>query len=66
MRDFNELNHPHPQFARSVRYLDFDRAVKQVAIDLVRLFERVPEWRPDWPVVTPAAEPLGPTRFPRL
>jgi hypothetical protein len=66
MRNFKSWNHPHPQFERSMKYLKFDDEVKRIAVELARLLDQVPAWRPDWPVETPAADPPKTARFPRL
>ncbi len=66
MRNFKSWNHPHPQFERSMKYLEFDDEVKRIAAELARLLDQVPAWRPDWPVETPAADPPKPAGFPRL
>jgi TIR domain len=66
MQDFKTWNQPYQQFQNSMAYLDFHREVERIAIELAELIEHAPEWRPDWPVRTPAPDPPGPTTLPRF
>lgn len=56
MRSCKMWNLHYPQFEATRAYLGFHREVARIAEDLVRLIERAPEWRPDWPVLTPVPE----------
>lgn len=66
MRNFRPWNQPYSQFQNSMAYLDFHREVEQIAIELADLLDRAPEWRPDWPVNMPHAEPPEPPTLPRF
>jgi hypothetical protein len=66
LRDLQQWNHPFEHFQTAPAYLDFNQQIKQIAVELEELIERAPDWRDDWPVLTPAAAPLGPARMPRF
>ncbi|MGK3202353.1 TIR domain-containing protein [Amycolatopsis sp. MEPSY49] len=65
-RDLQQWNHPFEHFQAAPAYLEFHQQIKQVAAELEDLIERAPEWRDDWPVRTPAPEPLKRARRPRF
>ncbi|HVV25050.1 MAG TPA: toll/interleukin-1 receptor domain-containing protein [Pseudonocardiaceae bacterium] len=66
MHDLKPWNQPWPQFQDTIAYLDFYRQVERIAVELVRLFDTVPSWRPDWPVDTADPEPPATPRLPRF
>lgn len=66
MQSLTDYAHHLPLFQTSLAYLDFRTEVKKIAEELVVLFDRVPEWRPDWPVETPAPEPPRRPSLPRF
>ncbi|GAB3888924.1 hypothetical protein GCM10029964_057420 [Kibdelosporangium lantanae] len=66
MVDLKDFNQPSPQFQDSPAYLDFYREVRRMAGELGELVETAPEWRPDWPVSTPTADPPKTSSLPRF
>lgn len=64
--DFKDMNDPDLVFQQTVEWVPFHRAVKKIAITLAGLLPRVPEWQPDWPVLTPNPLLPAPTRLPRF
>jgi hypothetical protein len=62
-KDFTKLNYPYESFRDSVKYLDFDELVQQVANDLVARLPDLPSWQPDFPVSEPL--PMGPVGLAR-
>ncbi len=57
-KDFSTLNCAEEALRNSNDYLDFDRLVSQMAIDLVHRLNRAPNWRRNFPIAKP--RPLGP------
>jgi hypothetical protein len=66
MVDLKDFNQPSPQFQDSPAYLDFYREVRRMAGELGELLETAPEWRADWPVSTPTADPPKTSSLPRF
>jgi TIR domain len=66
MLSLKTWNQPYPHFQESHHYFDFRKAVELVAEELTKLIDHAPEWRADWPVLTPAAPPLRPPKLPRF
>lgn len=66
MRDLQQWNFPYEHFQTAPAYLEFHHEVGRIAKELEELIELAPEWRPDWPVLTPAADPPVPARIPRF
>jgi len=56
-KDFRTLNYPDDVFQNSLKYLEFDELVKEMAIELIAQLKAVPEWRADFPIVTPVPLP---------
>jgi hypothetical protein len=51
--DFKAWNVPDMVFSQTLAYGEFHRAVGQLAADIVRKLETVPEWDDTWQVVLP-------------
>ncbi|MBE1494553.1 hypothetical protein H4696_001653 [Amycolatopsis lexingtonensis] len=66
MRDLQQWNHPFEHFQLTPAYLEFNHKIAEIAKELEELIERAPDWRADWPVLTPAPEPPKPARMPRF
>jgi hypothetical protein len=66
MRNFRNWNQPYPQYQTSIEYLEFHREMERMAEELVDIIDRAPDWRPDWPVLTPLPEPPKPSKLPRF
>ena len=60
-KDFSRLNYPDEAFRQSVKYLEFDDLVKQMAEELLERLREIPRWRSNFPVVRPA--PLAPSKL---
>ena len=65
--DFEDLFFDGPGFAKSELYVDFQRKVGQLALDISTLISKVPEWSPEWltpawtdDVIATLAEPVRP------
>jgi hypothetical protein len=66
-RDMKKWLVPFQVFDQTPEYIEFHRQVAATAKDLYARLCRVPEWQPDWPVLTPEPPPDGgPTDVPRL
>lgn len=65
--DFKGLDMPEPVFQESRRFENFHKKVVELAEDLVRVLQQVPEWQADWPLIDPP-DPvlLPPARMPRF
>jgi TIR domain len=50
-KDLSEWRHHWPQFRDSLAYLDFDKAMREVAQELVKQYAAVPPWRADFPII---------------
>lgn len=59
-KDFSSLNYPDDVFRLSVKYLEFDNLVRDIANDLVVRLAAMPAWRDDFPIVEPAPLPPAP------
>jgi hypothetical protein len=66
MQDLKAWNLPYPQFQDTIEYLGFHREVERIAVEIKQLIALVPEWRPDWPVHTPAPDPPRTPHLPRF
>jgi hypothetical protein len=56
-KDFSDLNYPDESFKDSIKYLQFDDLVKQMAQDLIQRLKIIPPWRKGFPVVEPQPLP---------
>ncbi|HEX5407626.1 MAG TPA: hypothetical protein VFX16_35585, partial [Pseudonocardiaceae bacterium] len=54
-RDLEPWNIPYPQYRNTEEYIGLHREVRRIAADLASEVDRVPSWRPNWPVVLPMA-----------
>lgn len=62
--DMKGLDSPDPMFQQTQDWLKFHNKMRVIAANLADLLTKVPEWRPDWPIVRPAV-PIPPnTKFP--
>jgi hypothetical protein len=66
MRSFTNWNQPHVQYQNCLEYLDFHREMAKMAEELVGIIARAPDWRPDWPVLTPLPDPPPTSKLPRF
>jgi len=57
-KDFSELSYPDDVFKLSVKYLEFDNLVRQMADDLALRLGSVPDWNNNFPILEPL--PLEP------
>jgi hypothetical protein len=64
-RDLSGWNSPHAVFAETPAYVEFSKAVSELAEEIVRRLDDVPVWDKDWPIVEPGAS-LPTLEFPRL
>ncbi|MFK3968889.1 toll/interleukin-1 receptor domain-containing protein [Ensifer adhaerens] len=53
-RDLSKLNYHHECFRDSLKYLDFDDAVRTIAEEIEDRIIAAPEWNPHFPIVDPA------------
>lgn len=51
-KDLSEWRYHWPQFRNSLKYLEFDKAMREVAKELAKQFAAVPPWSADFPVIT--------------
>jgi hypothetical protein len=51
-KDLSEWRYHWPQFRNSLTYLEFDKAMREVAKELVKQYAAVPPWSADFPVIT--------------
>ncbi len=57
-KDFSALNSPDEIFRHTPRWIEFDDLVKQMANDLVKRLNDIPDWRADFPIAElPVLEP---------
>jgi hypothetical protein len=66
MRDLQEWNLPYEHFQTSPAYFEFHHEIGRIAKELEELIELAPEWRDDWPILTPEPEPPSRARIPRF
>jgi TIR domain len=57
-KDFSELSYPDDVFRLSVKYLEFDNLVRQMAQELSLRLNSVPAWSDNFPILEP--QPLAP------
>lgn len=65
-KDLRPWNQSAPAFPYTTAYVDFVSQMQTVAAEVAGLLGRVPQWRADWPIVTPAAVPAVAVPLPRL
>jgi hypothetical protein len=58
-KDFSQLNYPDESFRKSVRYLQFDDLVREVAEELIARIPMLPPWDATFPIVEPAPLPAA-------
>ncbi|WP_156893046.1 TIR domain-containing protein [Actinokineospora enzanensis] len=66
MQDLRDYAQPYPQFQESPAYLGFHKEMGRIADEVADLIKLAPEWRSDWPVLTPQPGPPPIARKPRL
>ncbi|WIV55188.1 toll/interleukin-1 receptor domain-containing protein [Amycolatopsis nalaikhensis] len=66
MRDLHKWSQPFEHYQATPEYIGFNEQIGQIAKELEELIELAPDWRADWPVLTPAPEPPKRARMPRF
>lgn len=66
MKDLRRFNLTAPGFRLTEPYVEFEREMQIVASEIAAMMPRAPDWRSDWPVVTPPAAPRPHAPLPRL
>lgn len=62
--DMKGLDSPDLVFQQTSDWLKFHNKMREIALNLAGLLDKVPQWRPDWPIVRPEV-PIPPTtKFP--
>ena len=59
-RDLSKYTCPYPCFKESVTYLEFHQTVMEIAQEIEKHLEEVPDWQPNWPIVPPEPLPANP------
>jgi hypothetical protein len=65
-KDLSRWAIPFEGFRETTDYVDFYRAICEVAVTLAARLDQAPAWQPDWPVVHPLPNPHRPLPQPRL
>lgn len=65
VKDFSSLNFPDLVFREAAAYLEFDRAIQELASILLDQLETPPDWHNDFPISEPEPLPKVQMRRPR-
>ena len=57
-KDLSNFTYPYDCFKHSTAYLSFHDAMMSMSQEIETHLNEIPEWQPDWPIVTPQAPPL--------
>lgn len=65
-KDLRPWNQTAPAFPFTAAYVQFVNEMQTIAAEIAKLLPRAPEWRADWPILTPTEAPGVSTPLPRL
>ena len=69
-KDLRNWNISSPAFVNTIGYVEFEKEMQSVVQEIWEMVKTAPDWREDWPIVTPDVDPTAdntvPINLPRL